>query len=119
MGSLLYLIITKLDISFVVNKLSQYMQKPTHQHMMNQKRVLRYLNDALHHGITIFKDQKLNLVALTDSDWAGDKDHQTSTSVYIIYLCRTPISSLELQETNNSCMVVDRSRISGNNIGSF
>lgn len=49
-GSLQYLSLTRLDISFVVNKLSQYMQKPTEDHWVAIKRLLRYLAGPLHKG---------------------------------------------------------------------
>lgn len=62
LGSLQYLIITRPDISFIINKLSQYMHKST-QHMMALKRVLRYLKGTLHYGMNIFKDKTLELTA--------------------------------------------------------
>lgn len=42
-GSLQYLALTRPDITFVVNKLAQFMHKPTTQHYMTLKMVLRYL----------------------------------------------------------------------------
>lgn len=50
-GSLHYLSITRPDIAFTVNKLSQYMQSPTTTHMQALKRILRYLKHTISHGL--------------------------------------------------------------------
>jgi hypothetical protein len=42
-GSLVYLVNTRLDIGFAVNTLSQYMVEPRHVHWMVVKHMLRYL----------------------------------------------------------------------------
>ncbi|KAL6328748.1 hypothetical protein AAG906_003765 [Vitis piasezkii] len=49
-GALQYLTLTRLDISFVVNKLSQYLQAPRVNHWKACKCILRYLNDPLDYG---------------------------------------------------------------------
>ena len=43
LGSLQYLSLIHPNISFVVNKLSQFMHKPTHSHWKTIKQLLRYL----------------------------------------------------------------------------
>ena len=91
-GSLQYLCLTRPDINFAVNKLSQFMHKPTQIHFTALKRVLRYLKGTLFHGLLIKKDSPSQLLVYTDSDWAGNMDDRTSTSAYLIYLGGTPIS---------------------------
>ncbi|KAF5462336.1 hypothetical protein F2P56_018355 [Juglans regia] len=49
--SLQYLSLTYPDISFVVNKLSQFMHKPTITHWTTAKQLLRYLKQTIFHGI--------------------------------------------------------------------
>ena len=91
-GSLQYLSLTRPDIAYTVNKLSQFMHKPTTEHWTAVKRLLRYLCGTLHHGITLRRPSSLALHAFSDADWAGNKDDFTSTSAYIVYLGSNPIS---------------------------
>nr|CAN60617.1 hypothetical protein VITISV_003256 [Vitis vinifera] len=49
-GSLQYLSLKRPDISFAVNKLSQFMHKPTTIHFTTTKRLLRYSKQTIFHG---------------------------------------------------------------------
>lgn len=91
-GSLQYLGITRPDIAFCVNKLSQHMQAPQELHMQALKRVLRYLKCTVSHGLHILKDSKFTLTTFCDSDWAGDTSDRRSTSAYIVYFGSNAIS---------------------------
>lgn len=91
-GSLQYLSLTRPDIGYTVNKLSQFMHQPTTEHWAAVKRLLRYLCGTLDHGITLCRKSSLALHAFSDADWAGNKDDFTSTSAYIVYLGHNPIS---------------------------
>ena len=59
-GSLQYLGLTRPDDAFAVNKLAQYMQRPTHDHMQALRRVLRYLHGTSHLGLLLYKDTPLD-----------------------------------------------------------
>ncbi|KAH9772008.1 hypothetical protein KPL71_012888 [Citrus sinensis] len=83
---------SRLDISFAVNMLSQYMHKHTEDHWAALKRLLRYLTGTTIHGLLLCRDLLTTLHAFTDADWAGDKDDYISTTGYIVYLGRNPIS---------------------------
>ncbi|KAK0579728.1 hypothetical protein LWI29_030590 [Acer saccharum] len=99
-GSLQYLSLTRPDISFAVNRLSQFMHQPSSDHWELVKRVLRYLGGTLNDGILIHRDSPISLHAFSDADWAGNKDDYSSTGAYVVYLGRTPISwSSKKQQT--------------------
>ena len=91
-GSLQYLALTRPDISYAINKLSQYMHRPTTDHWQAVKRVLRYLSGTLTHGIFLQKQKNPMLHAFSDADWAGYSNEYVSTNAYIIYLGSQPIS---------------------------
>ncbi|CAA7014967.1 unnamed protein product [Microthlaspi erraticum] len=98
-GSLQYLSLTRPDISFAVNKLSQFMHRPTNEHWAAVKRVLRYLLGTKTHGIFLHAKNTPTLHAFTDSDWAGNKDDYTSTSAYVVYLGSHPVAWSSKKET--------------------
>jgi hypothetical protein len=85
-GALQYLCITHLDISFTVNKLSQFMQKPTIIHWQAVKRLLRYIKQTIHFGLQIQKSSSTLLQAFTDADWASSRDDRRSTGGYCMFL---------------------------------
>jgi len=91
-GALQYLSLTRLDISFAVNKLFQFMQKPTTTHLTAAKRLLRYLKHTIFHGIHIRRDMNPKFITYSDADWAGNFDDRKSTSAYICFLGSNPIS---------------------------
>lgn len=92
MGSLQYLLFTRPDIAYSVNKLSQFMHKPTDLHWQAAKRVLRYLAGTISHGIFLSTNSPLSLHAFSDAEWAGDVDDFVSTNAYIVYLGTAPIA---------------------------
>jgi hypothetical protein len=91
-GALQYLSLTRPDISFAVNKLSQFMHHPKQTHWTTTKRLLRYLKNTIFHGVTISKTSSNTLTCFSDADWAGSLDDRKSTSAYLLFLGNTPIS---------------------------
>ncbi|KAK1416517.1 hypothetical protein QVD17_32308 [Tagetes erecta] len=91
-GSLQYLAFTRPDVSFAVNRLSQFMHAPTQKHWQALKRVLRYLKGTIYHGLFLSRGSPLTLTAFADSDWGGTNDGGRSTSAYLLYLGSNIIS---------------------------
>ncbi|XP_019258783.1 PREDICTED: uncharacterized protein LOC109236995 [Nicotiana attenuata] len=67
-GRLLYLTITRPDISFPVQTLSQFMQKPKQSHMEAALRVVRYIKGAPGMGLLMEAGSIDQLSAYCDSD---------------------------------------------------
>lgn len=68
-GSLQNLTVTRPDVAYAVNRLSQFMHKPTEKHLQSLKRVLRYLKQTIHYGLFLKRGQPITLSAFSDSDW--------------------------------------------------
>ncbi|CAL1353625.1 unnamed protein product [Linum trigynum] len=93
LGALQYLVYTRPDIAFSINKLSQYMHSPSSHHWQCLKRLLRYVCGTLSYGLAIRRSSlPMRITAFADSDWAGNIDDRTSTSAYLVYLGSTLIS---------------------------
>ncbi|KAG7556724.1 Reverse transcriptase RNA-dependent DNA polymerase [Arabidopsis suecica] len=85
-GSLQYLVLTRPDIGFAVNRFPQFMHKPTTVHWEAVKRVMRYLAGKVDHGLWFSSHASLDLKAYSDADWGGDKDNYSSPGAYFVYL---------------------------------
>ena len=69
-GRLIYLTITKPDISFSVQCLSWFMSKLTQLHYQATLRVLKYLKGSLAQGLLSTTTNSLKLKAYCNADWA-------------------------------------------------
>jgi hypothetical protein len=91
-GALQYLSFTRPDISFTVNKLSQFMHKPIVIHWQSIKQLLRYLKQTLQFSLQIYHSSCNTLQAFSDADWAGSRDDRRSTGSFCIFLGNNLIS---------------------------
>ncbi|XP_031282916.1 secreted RxLR effector protein 161-like [Pistacia vera] len=85
-GALQYLTLTRPDISFTVNRLSQFLQAPTELQWQACKRVLRYVKGTLHYGLQFKLASSLNIECYADADWGSNVEDRRSTSGYCVYL---------------------------------
>ena len=69
-----------------VSLISRFMSCPNESHWLAAKRILRYLKGTIELGIFYKKGGCTNLVAYTDSDFAGDLDDRRSTSDFAFLL---------------------------------
>jgi Reverse transcriptase (RNA-dependent DNA polymerase)/gag-polypeptide of LTR copia-type/GAG-pre-integrase domain len=98
-GALQYATITRPEISFAVNRVSQFMHSPSTCHWVAVKRILRYLKGTINYGLTIMPSTSLTLHAYADSDWAGCPDDRKSTTGYLVFLGQNLISWTSKKQT--------------------
>jgi hypothetical protein len=67
-GALQYLLLTRPDIAFSVNRVCQFMVAPTADHWMAVKRILRYLHGTINMGLCFTKSNSFLLSAFSDAD---------------------------------------------------
>ena len=67
-GSLMYLVNTRPDMSFVVNTLSQFMVEPRRVHWVDTKHILRYVAGTVDYGLDYRSSSGVDLVGFTNSD---------------------------------------------------
>ena len=78
-GSLMYLMNTRIDIFFVVNTLSQFLTDSRHVHLIAAKHILRNLRGTIDYGLKYEVNQKINLEGCVDSNWVGSAIDRKST----------------------------------------
>jgi len=91
-GSLMYITAIKPDIMFGVSFITRFMARPTELHLQAAKRILRYLKGTIDYGIFYKKNGNKQLIAFTDSDYAGDIEDRKNTSDYVFILSGGAVS---------------------------
>ncbi|GJZ63287.1 retrovirus-related pol polyprotein from transposon TNT 1-94 [Tanacetum coccineum] len=102
-GSLQYLAFTKMNISFAINKLSQFMHDQSQTHWQVLKHLLRCLKRTLYYGLFLTRKSPMELTAFSDLDWGGVSTTGRSTTAYILYLGLKIISWKSAKHKSVSC----------------
>lgn len=68
------------------------MENPTELHLQAAKRVFRYLKGTIDFGVFYKKGGNEELIAYTDSDYAGDLEDRKSTSGYVFLMSSGAVS---------------------------
>ncbi|XP_062089625.1 uncharacterized mitochondrial protein AtMg00810-like [Humulus lupulus] len=91
-GKLQYLTIINSDLSYSLNRLSQFLANPRNSHMKAARRVLQYIKGWPGQGIFMSAKSQIRLEAYTNSDWAACPDTRRSTTGFCIFLGESIIS---------------------------
>ena len=86
-GALHYLVNTRPDLAYAVGYTSQFMEKPTTEHLVAIKRILRYVAGTVNYGCHYQrKEGKSTLLGYSDSDHGADVDGRKSTTRVLFFL---------------------------------
>lgn len=85
-GRLIYLTITRPEITYSVHVLSQFMQDPRKPHLDAVHHLLRYLKGAPEQGLHLPTQGDLLLRGFCDADWARCSITRRSVTGYCTFL---------------------------------
>ena len=85
-GSLIYLTLTRPNISYAVGVMSHYMQNPKKPDLEAVQQILRYVKSTIDYGLLYKKGEDCKLVGYCDVDYAREQDTRRSTTGYVFKL---------------------------------
>ncbi|XP_061344303.1 uncharacterized mitochondrial protein AtMg00810-like [Gastrolobium bilobum] len=91
-GRLIYLAITRPDICYTVNFLSQFMAAPRLPHLQAAHKLLGYIKHTIGQGIFYSSSSTVQLNVFCDSDWASCIDSRRSISGFCVFIGDSVIS---------------------------
>ncbi|XP_019054560.1 PREDICTED: uncharacterized protein LOC109115227 [Nelumbo nucifera] len=91
-GKLVYLTVTRPELSFAINRLSQFMHQPHQEHFDVALRVVRYIKGTLFAGLFFSTSSFLHLQGFCNSDWVSCPLTHRSTTGYLTLLGDSPLS---------------------------
>jgi hypothetical protein len=74
MEKLIYLTVTRPDLSFVVSQVNKFMHAPRTPHLDAINRILRYLKSCPGKGIWMRNNKTNAVCGYSDADWVGSFD---------------------------------------------
>ncbi|GJX04059.1 retrovirus-related pol polyprotein from transposon TNT 1-94 [Tanacetum coccineum] len=91
-GRLLYLSMTRPDISYAVQHLSQFVSSPKEPHLQAATHLLRYLKGSINKGLFYPVQSNLKIAGFSYADWASCLMTRKSLTGYCIFLGHSLVS---------------------------
>ena len=91
-GKLLFLTLTRPDISYVIHKLSQFMKAQKMPHLQPVYKDLKYLKKTPGQGLFLFAHSELPLKSNCDANWATCVNTRRSISGFYVFLGESLLS---------------------------
>jgi hypothetical protein len=85
-GKLIYLTVTRSDISYSISQISKFMHSPRTSHLYAIDRILRYLKSTAGMGIHFKNNNSNEIYGYSDADWAESFDRK-STIGFCTFVC--------------------------------
>ena len=101
-GSLLYFIVSRLDISYSMGVYARYQANPKESHMIALKRIIKYVKTTTDFGVWYNKDTNDVLAGYFDADWARNADDRKSTSRGCFYVSNNLVSWMSKKQNSIS-----------------
>jgi hypothetical protein len=79
---LIYLNVTRPNLSFVVSQISEFMHAPRISHLKSIDRILRYLKNYLRKEIWMKNNCTNDICDYSNVHWAGSFDRKSTTDFY-------------------------------------
>ncbi|XP_056688696.1 uncharacterized mitochondrial protein AtMg00810-like, partial [Spinacia oleracea] len=91
-GRLLYLGITRPDLSYCEQHLGQFVHSPRVLHLKAALHVLKYLKGTIDNGLWYTANSNTELSAYSDADWSACQYNSRSLSAYAVFLGNNLVS---------------------------
>ena len=111
-GKLIYFTVTRRDIAFAVDMVSQFMHKSRECHLNAAMKILEYIKGSPGKGLLLKNNSHLRIEAYFDASYVDDKTDMKSTSSYCTYVGSNLVTwRMEKQEAECRFTIQYRSRI--------
>ncbi|CAM9000496.1 unnamed protein product [Rhodiola kirilowii] len=106
-GSFLYLTTSRPDIAHAVEVCARHQANPKESHLMNMKRIMKYVCGTTDYVLWYTKATNACLVCYCDADWAGNAEDRKSTSRGCFFLGNNLVSWFSKKQNNISLSTVE------------
>ncbi|CAM8926108.1 unnamed protein product [Rhodiola kirilowii] len=99
-GSLLYLTASIPDIAYAVGVCARYHANPKESHLLQVKRIIKYVCGTVDYGIWYTKNTSSYLAGYCDADWAGNAEDRKGTSGGFFFLGNNLVSYFSMKQNS-------------------